>query len=525
MIVVEPVAVNDGNFTSSTIAEPDISQGEVEWVANKGDVNITQNITSICNDGVNFWGLEYTGVGTATIYRYTIEFIYDSFSFNITQGFSAVSITSDGTYIYVLSRGGPSTNIFKYTLAGVYTGVSWVTPTTPGIAGVICWDGVNINLTYITTPALSRTITQWDTIGNPIASTEVTGVVGAVIVGMSFDGLYYYIADSTTEKILKLNPDFSYTGENWDYTAQTDDVNGFVFASKKFYISNNADNKIHSYDSDLVSTNYYKTGEQSTLAVEHLQYQSSVANGDSPEIGAAKTPPTWVKVGPTNKYAPFDGAIRTQSIASNSIIEEITPGRVIGGLAVINMTSVSSIQIEMTDPVDGIVYDRTVTTENNSEINNWFNYLWTGFDFKTEFVVLDLPPYINATTKITLTGNGEIGVGAVVLGPIFRLGVSNHGTNVRQLDFNLYSEDQFGNLDVTPRPYAKLVNFKNTVDRGLLPYVYGKLEQLRGVNAVWVGDETDENDLTLVYGPHRDNTLNIDSPTACTVPIQIRGLT
>jgi len=124
---------------------------------------------------------------------------------------------------------------------------------------------------------------------------------------------------------------------------------------------------------------------------------------------------------------------------------------------------------------------------------------------------------------VTFTGTAQISVGALVLGPIAILGVTNYGTSVQQLDFSIYKEDSFGNVQITKRPSAKLVNFKNTVQKEDLSYVYQQLTELTGVAAVWIGDETDENDFTLVYGSHRDNTLNIDSPTACSVPIQIRG--
>lgn len=267
-----------------------------------------------------------------------------------------------------------------------------------------------------------------------------------------------------------------------------------------------------------------RIGDRVVKTSTHSTYQATAVTVDDPEVGVLKDVPTWIFVSPTNKYKAFDQVVNTQSISDLTQVIEIKPGEIVGGIAAFNITGVISINVTMTDPTFGEVYNRDATLANNINIINWFNYLWTPIETKIEFVFLDLPAYLNATTKITFTGSGEIGVGAIVLGPAIVLGEADHGTSIQELDFSLYSEDSFGNLTITKRPVAKLVNFEVTAQKDRLPYVYSQLTTLSGVAAVWVGTTTDENDFTLVYGIKRDIRLNIDTPTVCSVPIQIRGL-
>ena len=269
----------------------------------------------------------------------------------------------------------------------------------------------------------------------------------------------------------------------------------------------------------------YSSGDVRIVSSVHSKYMATTTTTDNPIVGVAKAIPTWVFVSPTDKYAMFDQSVNTQSTEQSSIVIELSPSIVVGGIAGINVTGVTAVNVTMTDPNFGEVYNRDVEIVNNLNVNDWFSYLWSEFIIKTEFAFFDLPAYASATTTVTFTGPGAIGVGALLLGPVAKIGVTNFKTNVQLLDFNKYEEDDFGNLVITKRPYAKLVNFNNTVLRENLPNAFAQLESLRGVPAVYTGDETNPNAISLVYGIHRDNTLNENTPTACDVPIQVRGLT
>ena len=50
----------------------------------------------------------------------------------------------------------------------------------------------------------------------------------------------------------------------------------------------------------------YKPKEQTILTSTHRKYQCATETRDNPVDGIAKVPPTWIDIGPTNKWALFD---------------------------------------------------------------------------------------------------------------------------------------------------------------------------------------------------------------------------
>jgi len=267
----------------------------------------------------------------------------------------------------------------------------------------------------------------------------------------------------------------------------------------------------------------YLVGDQVIKKSTHLIYQATTITLDDPEVGVLLDVPTWIEVSPTNKYKPFDVQVSSQSTFTGTYEIELLPGDIIGSISAINLTNVTNASVVMTDPVEGVVYSRDVDLQETSLIVDWFAYLWTDIEQDTEFIFLDLPPYSGATTKITFTGVGELGVGLVAVGPVTTIGEAVHGGSVQEKDFSSYEEDTFGNLTITRRNVVKLVNYEVRVHKVDYPAIYKKLTSLKGLPAVWVGTTTDESDFTLVYGIARETTYNIDTPTICKLPITVRG--
>ena len=267
----------------------------------------------------------------------------------------------------------------------------------------------------------------------------------------------------------------------------------------------------------------YEIGERVILKETHKLYEATAVTRDKPTDGINAVPPTWVEVSATNKYRAFDESITTATSGESPLIMEITPGAVFDSVVGLNIQGVQSVVVTVTDPVHGEVYNKTIALNDESGVVDWYSYLWSGFSFKTQFALFDLPLFADATIKVELIGQGEVSIGALVSGASTVLGQANYGTSIQQLDFSTVDEDAFGNLNITKRPGAKLVNYDVSVQKTQLDYVYRELEKLSGVATVWSGTDNVQDE-TLVYGYHRDNNLNLDTPTLCKVTIQVRGL-
>jgi hypothetical protein len=270
----------------------------------------------------------------------------------------------------------------------------------------------------------------------------------------------------------------------------------------------------------------YATGVKRINITTHRIYEvvADPSTADDPIVGVLATPPTWSDIGPTNKWAMFDTVIGTVSTDNLTLSVVLDPDAVVNGVAGFNINGATSINVTMTDPSAGVVYNNDVPMLDNSSVIDFYEYFFEPIVNITSFVLLDLPAYINASTTFTAIGAGDVTVGTFVYGNQISLGVANHGTSLQLLDFNIRERDTFGNFKVTTdRRTAKLVDYDVTIPTSKVGYVYNTLSRLTTIASVW-GGTGEPDDSTLVYGYYRNMNINIDAPSVSSATIQIEGL-
>ena len=268
----------------------------------------------------------------------------------------------------------------------------------------------------------------------------------------------------------------------------------------------------------------YATGVRRINTTTHRVYEVTAVpdTTDDPEVGVLADPPTWVNVAPTNKWALFDAVNSTQSEISTQLIVEVTNGQTVNSVAGFGIEEATAINITVTDPMEGEVYNTDVDMVDNSAVADWYYYYFAPIVQVSEFALLDLPAYPAATVKMTVDGN-DIKFGSFVLGNQLELGVANYGTSVQLLDFSRKEQDDFGNITVTKGRNSKLVDFDVTIPKEKVNYVFSVISSITTIPSVWIGDDG-SNDPTLVYGYYRDYQNNISSPTITDATIQVEGL-
>lgn len=268
----------------------------------------------------------------------------------------------------------------------------------------------------------------------------------------------------------------------------------------------------------------FNTGDQRIKSSTHRVYEVTAipSTTDDPEVGVLADPPTWVNVAPTNKWALFDNLNSTKSRISTQLITEVTPAGIVNSVAGFSIEGVGAINVTMTDPSAGVVYDNDLDLVDNSQVADWYYYYFSPIERASEFALLDLPTYPSATVKVTFDG-GDIGVGSLIFGSVIVLGVANYGTSVQLLDFSKKELDDFGNIVITPGRTSKLVSFDVTIAKEKVNYVFNQLSLLTTIPSVWVGDDG-TNDPTLVFGYYRDYQNNISTPTITDATITVEGL-
>lgn len=157
------------------------------------------------------------------------------------------------------------------------------------------------------------------------------------------------------------------------------------------------------------SATSYTSGDYASVFLDHAVYQALVDNTNVPpgpnvDAGSEGVGDTWQLIRPTNKWAMFDLENSTESTADGKITVRITPGRVVGAVAAFNVNA-STITITQTDPQDGVVYQKSVSTQDNTGVTNWYRYYYEPIKSISEFVVDDLPAYINSYIDVTFENN------------------------------------------------------------------------------------------------------------------------
>lgn len=267
----------------------------------------------------------------------------------------------------------------------------------------------------------------------------------------------------------------------------------------------------------------YPAGTIFVKSSTHRKYQAVVDTFIDPADGVNTIPPQWIDIGPTNKYAAFDGVISNAASYQNEIIYNFKPNGQYNSISGFNITGATEVNITIKSSHGSVVYNNTFTMRDNSQVVDWYSYYFSPIIERTQFTVTDLPAYGGSTATLSIMGSDSVSVGEVVVGSQINLGVTQYGVSLQGLDFSQKNRDEFGNFEIIRRGTSKLVDYDVKVDRGLVNYVARQLDQLSTVPCVWVGSD-EFNDETTAYGYHKDYLVTIDTPSICSVTISVEGL-
>lgn len=281
--------------------------------------------------------------------------------------------------------------------------------------------------------------------------------------------------------------------------------------------------------SDILENDYsvwssgttYAANSYVILTSTHRVYRSVQAGN------VGKNPVTedtwWQDVGPTNKWAAFDGSIQSQTSKLNTLYYEFTLTGRVDTLALLN-ASLNEARVQVWTTAEGLVFDKTYGMLSTSGINNWHAYLFEDIRRLTDKTILELPGYLNPTIRVTLTNpSGMVKIGAIILGRQKYIGRTQYGSSVGITDFSKKDQDQFGNYVIVERPYKKKGSFNVMVDNSLIDELQTLLAGYRATPILYLG--TDQYESTSVYGFYKDFSLVIQYPTETQFNLEVEGLT
>ena len=238
----------------------------------------------------------------------------------------------------------------------------------------------------------------------------------------------------------------------------------------------------------------------------------------------ATSPSWWVRVGPDNRSAMFDGQVSTATTQATGPLTVVLDTGYSGAVGLVGLAG-TSVDITVTDGAGGPqIYSRSIKLDS-SIVANWFDYFFEEFDLSGEVVVTDMPPYNDARMTVSINGT-NVACGAIVFGTPYSIGDIEHGATAGITDYSRKDTDEYGTTTFVQRAYAKRMNTRMLIPNGQLRKVQRILSDLRATPSMWIGSEDAQTYSPLiVFGWYRDFSIDIQYPTHSYVSLEVEGLT
>ena len=229
----------------------------------------------------------------------------------------------------------------------------------------------------------------------------------------------------------------------------------------------------------------------------------------------------WLEVSSTNRWKMFDAIVQDQTVQATQIVTTLQSPTVVNSMAFLNVAA-TTIEVTVTDAVEGVVYDETFNMTSYSGIQDWYAYFFEPIIRKDQLAITDLPPYANASIEVTINSSADAKIGALVMGQFANLGLSQHGASLSIIDYSTKTTDAQGRVTITDGPYADKMEVDVVLDTSVIGQANATLSSLRTTPAVWIPE--DNNDDLVIYGYYREFDIILSNPTISRISLEIEGL-
>lgn len=267
----------------------------------------------------------------------------------------------------------------------------------------------------------------------------------------------------------------------------------------------------------------YAKGARVIVLSKHMIYEST-ADGNTTNPLTPSAEPKWIEVGSTNRWRAFDKSINSQTKQENLITYKIKPGKGTSFIGFLNLYGATSVNVKMTDPVRGEVYNETVTMSNRLAQTSWWTWFFGERSVQTQALFNDLPPYPNAEMEITINGSAELAVGVIIFGRqvSFTMGVQL-GARLGIQDFSRRERNAFGDVVIVERAYSKLASFSAMLLAAEVDAFYDFCASVRSIPCLWIGSDRYES--TTIYGFYKSFNIIVAYYDYSECDIELESLT
>lgn len=199
-----------------------------------------------------------------------------------------------------------------------------------------------------------------------------------------------------------------------------------------------------------------KKGDEVIRTQTHRRYRAAkdmttAENVVAPELDDA----TWLDIGPTNRWAPFDQYTNTKAVGTSSITYVLSPGY-FNALALYGLVGTGYTVTVKSTPGGAVIYSRTGLLTDDPA--GWYEYLFVTPSTRSKLVFTDIPLSPAAELTITITaGSDAVGIGMIVVGdlvPMFgegEWGGAEYGATAEPITYSYINTDEYGSTRIVRR--------------------------------------------------------------------------
>lgn len=274
------------------------------------------------------------------------------------------------------------------------------------------------------------------------------------------------------------------------------------------------------------STTTYALGVRTIVAADHAVYESVQAGnvGHAP----ASSPAWWLKVGATTRWKSFDASNSTQTITAGGASPKITyvlrPAQALGCVAVLNVSDATRVRFTLTDPVYGVVYDKSQDMLPYPAEVGWWSWYFGARRQKKQHIATDLPAFPNADLTIEISGSSTLGVGVVMMGQPVTFGRSvTTGVRVSSKSYSKKEADQYGDYFLVQGKKAKRASFPVFMDASEVDALQSFADEIDATACLFIG--SGKYEAMQILGFYEDYEILINYGNYADCNINIQGLT
>lgn len=263
----------------------------------------------------------------------------------------------------------------------------------------------------------------------------------------------------------------------------------------------------------------YALGAHAQDPAAHREFESLQPNNMGHPLTDAAW---WLDVGPTNKWRMFDQSNGSQTTAPEEVLVEL---KIVSRVDAIALLNCEAGMVEVTATVnETVVYLDKFEMTATSGISNWYDYFYEPIERRPDLIVTDLPLYSNMKVRVRITRpGGVVRIGTFVIGQTRDLGITEMGMSASIVDYSRKGADDFGNVMLIERAFAKKLDARVMVQNNEVDRVVSELTKLRATPVVWVAD--DRFATAGIYGFYRNFSVTFAYPGQSLCLLEVEGLT